>query len=92
MAFLCLAATGSAQPGVSFDIQPRVLRVGQAAQCTITVRGADNPPAPSIPQPDGFQISGPGISQQSSFNIINGRTESDSSVTFTYSLLPLKAG
>ncbi len=92
MAFLCLVVTGYSQPVVSFDIQPRVLRVGQPAQCTITVRGADNVPAPSLPRLDGFQISGPGRTQQSSFNMINGRTESDSSTVFTYSLMPLKAG
>ncbi|MGD9873377.1 MAG: BatD family protein [Kiritimatiellia bacterium] len=92
IALLSLAVSGYSQPSVSFDIQPRALRVGEAAQCTITVRGADNPQAPALPRMDGFQISGPGRSQQSSFNMVNGRMEADSSVTFNYSLMPLKPG
>ena len=53
LAPLCFAISGFAQPSVSFDIQPRALRVGEAAQCVITVRGADNPSAPALPPMDG---------------------------------------
>ena len=73
---------------VDFDIQPRVLKVGEAATCNFTVRGIDNPPAPSLPPIQGFQTSFAGTQQ--SFSFVNG--QQDSSVSFNYQLVPLQVG
>lgn len=84
---LMLAASGWSA-SVDFDIQPRALRVGEAATCTFTIRGIDNPPTPGLPPVQGFQAGFAG--RQQSFSVVNG--QQDSSVTFTYQLVPLQAG
>ncbi len=73
---------------VDFDIQPRVLRVGEAATCSFTIRGVDNPSTPSLPTIDGFQASFAGTERSMSF----GTGGSDSSTTFRYQLVPVKTG
>lgn len=73
---------------VDFDIQPRALRVGEAAACTFTIRGVDNPPSPGLPPIQGFQSSFAGTQQ--SYSFANG--QQDNSVTFTYQLVPLQVG
>jgi len=82
---LPLAASGAA---AALDIQPRSLRVGEAAILTVTVRGAQNAPTPSLPNLPGFQSSFMGT--QRSFTMGTGGTES--SLTYRYQLLPLQAG
>jgi hypothetical protein len=70
------------------DIQPRVLQLGEAAQATITVRGIRNPPAPPLGGLADCDVNGPSVNSQ--INIINGRM--DQSVSFTYQLVPRRAG
>ena len=82
-----LASTGWSA-SVDFDIQPRALRVGEAATGTFTIRGLDNPSTPALPPIDGFQVGFAG--RQQSVTVVNNQM--DSSVTFTYQLVPLKAG
>lgn len=83
-----LARYADAALSVEFDIQPRALRVGDTAVCSIRVRGVDNPPTPGLPQIPGFQIGMAGTERNMSF----GSGGSDSSVTFRYRLLPLQTG
>ncbi len=73
---------------VEFDIQPRILRAGEAATCTFTIRGIDNPPSPQLPPVQGFRSSFAGTQQ--SYSFVNG--QKDSSVTFTYQLVPIQTG
>lgn len=73
---------------VQFDIQPRALRVGEGAVCSIAVRGMENPPQPNLPPIDGFQIGFAGVERSFSF----GTGSSDRSVTFRFRLVPLRAG
>ena len=73
---------------VDFDIQPRVLKVGEAATCSFTIRGIDNPPTPGLPPIQGFQASYAGTQQ--SYSFVNG--QQDNSVSFNYQLVPLKVG
>lgn len=70
------------------DIQPRVLQLGEAAQATITVRGERNPPPPPLGGLADCDVNGPSVNSQ--INIINGRM--DQSVSFTYQLVPRRAG
>ncbi len=78
----------SATPSAEMDIQPRVLQLGEAAQATITVRGVRNPPAPPLGGLADCDVNGPAVNSQ--INIINGRM--DQSVSFTYQLVPRRAG
>ena len=73
---------------VEFDIQPRILRAGESATCMFTVRGVDNPPTPELPPVQGFRSSFAGTQQ--SYSFVNG--QKDSSVTFTYQLVPVQTG
>ena len=73
---------------VQFDIQPRALRVGEAAVCSIAVRGLENPPQPDLPPMDGLQTAFVGVERSFSF----GTAGSDKAVTFRFRLVPLRAG
>ena len=74
---------------VDFDIQPRAIRVGEAAVCTFVVHGADNPQAPAFPPIAGFQVNMAGTEQNWSFGTGVGQ---DKSTTFRYQLIPVQTG
>ncbi len=92
LAWICwtgLAARAAAKDvHIEFDIQPRVLTLEERALVTLTVKGANNPPAPKFPPLDGFEIRFGGT--QHSVSINNGRKEI--SFTHRYVLSPKKAG
>ena len=73
---------------VTFDVQPRVLKVGESANCRITITGQRPGAAPSLPPIPGFELAG--TSQQQSFSIANGVQQS--SVSYIYQLVALEAG
>lgn len=85
-----LAAWANAAQPVSadFDIQPRLLQLGEAAQATITVRGERNPPPPPLGGLADWEVNGPSVNSQVS--IVNGRM--DQSVAFVYQLVPRRTG
>lgn len=78
------AAPARAEGSVAFDIQPRLARVGEPLQATLTVRGIQNPSNPGFPQLDGFDIQG----SSQNLSIENGAV----SVTFSYTLIPRRTG
>ena len=84
---LCALTTATAFD-VTFDVQPRVLQVGEAATCLITISGLANPPPPTIPSLDGLQVTGTG--QNTQMSLINGNARRI--VTFTYRIVPTKTG
>jgi len=73
---------------VEFDVQPRALHMGETAQAQFTVRGAQNPTPPALPDIPGLQFRGPFTSSQTT--IVNGRV--DQSVTYAYQLTPTRVG
>jgi hypothetical protein len=73
---------------VEFDVQPRVLKVGEAATCTITMQGGSSAPAPSLPPIPGFELVGT-RSQQNFTLTSQGR---QSTVSHLYQLTALEAG
>lgn len=73
---------------VDFDIQPRILNLGEPATATITFHGTSAPGSLSLPDIDGLSIQPAGRSSNTSF--VNGRTTS--SITFNYTLFPRRAG
>lgn len=85
MILLCQAALAL---NVAFDIQPRVLRVGEAALGSITIRGVDHPATPTLPPIQGFQVNFSGTERSFSFGT-GGR---DSATTFRYQFVPIQTG
>jgi hypothetical protein len=73
---------------VDFDIQPRVLTLGEAAICSFTIRDGGDAPPPSMPALRGFDISAAGTEQN--LSIVNGRQ--DFSITHRFRLVPRETG
>jgi len=69
---------------VSFDVQPRLLNLGESAQATLTFHGARSAPNIEFPQIPGLQIVGTG--QQMQFGT------GGSQVSLTYNLFAQKPG
>jgi hypothetical protein len=87
--YLCCAAVVLAvEPSVTFDIQPRIIKLGEAATATLQFHGIDNPNNPGFPPLDGFQVQSAGT--ESSFTINNGAQ--DSSISVKYTLIPQRVG
>jgi hypothetical protein len=74
---------------ISADVDRQEIAMDEQVTLTITVSGSvSNIPQPSIPSLDGFTAYSSGRSQN--ISIINGQV--NSSVTFTYILVPNEAG
>ncbi|MDZ4198201.1 MAG: BatD family protein, partial [Kiritimatiellia bacterium] len=88
--FLGLALAGSVRGAIeaTFDFQPRVLTLGEAARVTVTVRGVDAPARPEFPPVDGFQIQFIGSQQRT--QIVNRDVTRE--VGFEYRFVPVRAG
>lgn len=69
---------------VTFDVQPRLLNLGETAQASLVFHGLRTAPAIEFPQIPGLQITGTGQMYQN----INGA----SSVRLGYNFFPQKAG
>ena len=84
-----LAGSALAAPiSADWDVQPRVLRLGEAAQLVVTVHGDRSPSAPSLAGLTDCDVAGPNVS--SMFNLVNGAL--DQSASFTYQIVPRHAG
>ena len=69
---------------VTFDVQPRLLNLGETAQGTLVFHGVQNAPGIEFPSIPGLQITGAGQMIQN----INGAV----SVRLNYNFFPQKAG
>jgi len=85
---LLTAGAAMAELKAGFDIQPRLLRLGETARCTLTVSGVKNPPQPNFPSIDGVSIRPAGRS--SNFSIDNLKTSR--SIVFSYVVAPTRTG
>ena len=82
---LFTAAQAAPSPTVTWDVQPRILNLGESATATITFHGPNAPGSLSLPDDvDGLSIQNAGVMQQN----INGAQ----SVVFTYRIFPRRAG
>jgi hypothetical protein len=77
-------ALSAAAMDVSFDVQPRLMNLGEPATATLTFHGVRSAPNIEFPQIPGLQITGTG--QQMQFGT------GGSQVTLTYHLFPQKPG
>ena len=73
---------------------PSQVSVGEQFRLSYTVNTQDNVSGFRIGNvPDAFEVlMGPSTSSQSSFQMVNGRTSSSSSITYTYILVALRNG
>ncbi len=69
---------------VTFDVQPRLLNLGETATATLTFHGVRSAPSVEFPSVPGLQITGTG--QQMQFGTGGSR------VSLTYNLFPQKPG
>lgn len=88
VALTATVLTVQAQESVQFDVHPRVLNVGEATSCRITISGKNQAGTPSLPPIPGFDLGG--TSTESSLSIVNGVHQS--SVTYVYQLIAREAG
>jgi len=82
------AVSSAAEPSVTFDVQPRVIRMGESATATLTFQGMENPANPGFPNIAGFRVQGAGT--ETSLRIEDGKQTS--AVTSKYRLIPERAG
>lgn len=73
---------------VQFDVNPKIIRIGERATANFTVEGIQNPSLPQLPPIDGIQMGQPHTS--TSMSIVNGR--GSTTYTVSYALVPLRAG
>lgn len=88
VALVAMARPGFAQESVRFDVEPRLLKIGEATSCRITLSGQNRMGAPSLPPIPGFDLAG--TRTESSLSIVNGAQQS--SVTYVYQLVAREAG
>lgn len=88
IAFLCLACLNAVADDITFTANaPDAVAVGDQFRLTYTVT-TQNVRGFSVPSIKGFDVlMGPSRSTQSSVSIVNGKSTSTSSITFTYILM-----
>jgi hypothetical protein len=88
LGFMALVAPAwSAQPGISAQLQPRRIALGESAQLAVTIQGSQSA-EPNMPGVDGLEIEP--VGQQSSMQIINGTASAN--VTYVYQVAAKRAG
>src|SRR5436309_7345061 len=85
---LMLPGAAAAQLSARAVLDPPQVRVGEAADLSVEITGAQNAPAPQIDAVDGVTVRYVGPSTQVS--IVNGQVTA--SVTHRFSVVPTRAG
>ena len=78
----------AATDGISVQLQPDRIALGQSATLVVTLDGTDSAARPQVPEVDGLQIRPAG--QSSQIRVING--QASRSIAFTYRLEPEREG
>lgn len=90
---LCCVCRMHVQADVQVKVSaPETVEVGEQFRLSFTIN-TQNISDFQLPELTGFSVDmGPSRSQQSSFQMINGRTSQSSTLTYTYIISALKAG
>jgi len=86
-AIMLVAPAWSAQAAIAAQLDPQSIRLGEAAQLAVTVKGPRSA-EPNVPEVDGLDITP--VGQQSSVQIINGAVSAE--VTHIYHVTPNRTG
>jgi hypothetical protein len=89
--FASFAGARAEEPSVVAILSDSSAEVGQPVQLQVKISGGKSEEAPEI-KVDGLDIAYHGQSSQSSFNFVNGKLSSSSSVIHNYSVTPLRGG
>jgi len=93
MLAVLMSAPAAHAATVRFDVQPRQTYVGVPIALRITIEDAQDAPAPELPELADFTVLGPpSRSMGSTTVIINGRRIGGEQVSYTYRLVPKRAG
>ncbi|MBQ0085271.1 MAG: BatD family protein [Prevotella sp.] len=90
--YISLLCAVSIHGAVLRGTAPQRVAVGERFQVAYSIAGHDASEM-RMSAPDAFEVLiGPSVSRSSSFQMVNGKTSSNESTTFTYVLLANKAG
>src|SRR5436190_2237426 len=92
IAIAAMQSTFAASPTVTAVLSNSQPTVGQIVQLEIKISGATKAKVPESISVDGLEIHQTGQMYESSLSFGFGGNEDSSSATYTYSVLPLKAG
>src|SRR6266481_1231453 len=92
LAIAAMPSSFAASPSVTAVLSNSQPAVGQIVQLEIKISGANKAKVPESISVDGLEIHQTGQMYESSLSFGFGGNEGSSSVTYTYSVLPLKAG
>src|SRR5436190_3780307 len=92
IAIAAMQSTFAASPTVTAVLSNSQPTVGQIVQLEIKISGANKAKVPESISVDGLEIHQTGQMYESSLSFGFGGNEDSSSATYTYSVLPLKAG
>src|SRR5438876_4494894 len=92
IAIAAMQSTFAASPSVTAVLSNSQPAVGQIVQLEIKISGATKAKVPESISVDGLEIHQTGQMYESSLSFGFGGNEDSSSATYTYSVLPLKAG
>src|SRR5437667_8317986 len=92
IAIAAMQSTFAASPSVTAVLSNSQPTVGQMVQLEIKISGATKAKVPESISVDGLEIHQTGQMYESSLSFGFGGNEDSSSATYTYSVLPLKAG
>jgi len=92
IAIAAMQSTFAASPTVTAVLSNSQPTVGQIVQLEIKISGANKAKVPESISVDGLEIHQTGQMYESSLSFGFGGNEGSSSATYTYSVLPLKAG
>ena len=92
LAIAAMQSSFAASPSVTAVLSNSQPAVGQVVQLEIKISGANKAKVPESISVDGLEIHQTGQMYESSLSFGFGGNEDSSSATYTYSVLPLKAG
>ena len=92
LAIAAMQSSFAASPSVTAVLSNSQPAVGQIVQLEVKISGANKAKVPESISVDGLEIHQTGQMYESSLSFGFGGNEGSSSATYTYSVLPLKAG
>ena len=90
----CLLATFVwAEGTVKVDVDRRKINEGDSVTLTVTATNINDDPDVNLPKMEDFKVvSGPNQSSSTNVQFVNGQMTKSSTVTLTWTLIPLKTG
>ena len=82
-----------AEGTVNVTVDRRRINEGDSITLTVTAKNVQNDPDVSLPKMQDFKVvSGPNRSSSTNVQFINGKMTKNSTITLTWTLIPIKTG